>query len=91
MCDEFKMVVQDAFTISGRGTVVTGVIEKGSIRKNSTALHVKSDNTTQTIKICDIESMHRILDIASAGMDVGLLIEGLEKENVACGDLIINR
>lgn len=86
----FKMTIQDVFTISGCGTVVTGIIEEGTIKKNDTACYVEECGTSKTVKIIEIESLHQILDTASAGMNVGLLIEGISKEEVCPGSLITN-
>jgi len=77
---DFLMPVEDVFSISGRGTVCTGRIERGIIKKMEDVeiVGIKKESTTTTIT--DIEMFRKLLDEGRAGENVGLLIRGLKKE-----------
>ena len=83
----FSMTIKDVFTITGRGTVVTGKIDSGSIRKNDQAQLV-SQNETKNVIIKGIESFRKQLDIASAGEDVGILLKDIKRSDVKEGDIL---
>ena len=84
----FLMPVEDVFTISGRGTVGTGRVERGKIKTGAEVevigLHEKSVKTTVT----GIEMFRKILDDAQAGDNVGLLLRGIEKKDLERGMVI---
>jgi len=75
------MVIEDVFTITGRGTVITGRIENGSISINES---VTINN--RTFVVTGIEEFRKLLTSASAGMNVGLLLQGATKETCRAGD-----
>ncbi|KQR96115.1 elongation factor Tu [Williamsia sp. Leaf354] len=85
----FLMPVEDVFTITGRGTVVTGRVERGSVNVNEdveiVGIREKSTKTTVT----GIEMFHKLLDSAEAGDNAGLLLRGLKREDVERGQVII--
>ncbi len=84
---DFLMPVEDVFSISGRGTVCTGRIERGVVKKMEEVEIVGIRETTKTT-ITDIEMFRKLLDEGRAGENVGLLIRGLKKEDVERGQVI---
>ncbi len=84
---DFLMPVEDVFSISGRGTVCTGRIERGIVKKMEEVEIVGIKDTTVTT-ITDIEMFRKLLDEGRAGENVGLLIRGLKKEEVERGQVI---
>jgi elongation factor Tu len=74
----FLMPVEDVFTITGRGTVVTGRIERGVIR-----------DTKQTTTVTGVEMFRKLLDEGQAGENVGLLLRGTKREDVERGMVVI--
>jgi elongation factor Tu len=83
----FLMPVEDVFTISGRGTVVTGRVERGIAKVNEEMEIVGIKDTRKTV-ITGIEMFKKTLDEARAGDNVGLLLRGIEKEDVVRGQVI---
>ncbi len=84
----FLMPVEDVFSIKGRGTVVTGRIERGTINMNDPIEIVGlQDEATATV-VTGVEMFHKQHDSAAAGMNVGLLIRGVEKDEVERGQVL---
>lgn len=83
----FLMPVEDVFTISGRGTVVTGRVERGIAKVNEEVEIVGIKETRKTV-ITGVEMFRKTLDEARAGDNVGLLLRGVEKEDVIRGQVI---
>jgi len=83
----FLMPVEDVFTISGRGTVVTGRVERGIAKVNEEMEIVGIKETKKTV-ITGVEMFKKTLDEARAGDNVGLLLRGVEKEDVIRGQVI---
>jgi elongation factor Tu len=85
----FLMPVEDVFTITGRGTVVTGRAERGILKPNEeveiVGIREKSIKTTCT----GIEMFRKILDEARAGENVGLLLRGVKREDVERGMVVV--
>ena len=84
----FLMPVEDVFTISGRGTVATGRIERGVIKKME-EVEIIGIKDTQKTAVTDIEMFRKLLDEGQAGDNVGLLLRGLKKEDIERGQVII--
>ncbi|NJL19615.1 MAG: elongation factor Tu [Leptolyngbyaceae cyanobacterium SM1_3_5] len=80
----FLMAVEDVFTITGRGTVATGRIERGKIKVNDTVELVGIRNTRSTT-VTGIEMFKKSLDEGLAGDNAGLLLRGLKKEDIERG------
>src|SRR5204862_5204942 len=80
----FLMCIEDVFNIQGRGTVVTGRVERGELNKMSEVEIVGLRETRKTVAT-DIEMFRKLLDKASAGDNVGVLLRGIEKEAVERG------
>ncbi len=85
---DFLMPIEDVFSIEGRGTVATGRIERGIIKKMGEVEIVGIRDTQKTV-ITDIEMFRKLLDEGRAGDNVGLLVRGLKKDNLERGQCII--
>ncbi|MET0195832.1 MULTISPECIES: elongation factor Tu [Nocardiaceae] len=85
----FLMPVEDVFTITGRGTVVTGRIERGAINVNEEVeiVGIRPGSTKTTVT--GIEMFRKLLDSGQAGDNVGLLVRGIKREDVERGQVII--
>jgi len=84
---DFLMPVEDVFSISGRGTVCTGRIERGIVKKME-EVEIVGIRETKKTTVTDIEMFRKLLDEGRAGENVGLLIRGLKKEDVERGQVI---
>ena len=84
----FLMPVEDVFTITGRGTVVTGRIERGIV-KTGESVEIVGLAPTQTSTVTGVEMFRKILDEGQAGDNVGLLLRGTKKEDVERGMVVI--
>ena len=85
----FLMPVEDVFTITGRGTVVTGRVERGSVNVNEEVEIVGIREKSQKTTVTGIEMFHKLLDSAEAGDNAGLLLRGLKREDVERGQVIV--
>ncbi|MGH3499652.1 MAG: elongation factor Tu [Nocardioidaceae bacterium] len=85
----FLMPVEDVFTITGRGTVITGRIERGEIKLNETVDLVGIRDDKQTTTVTGIEMFRKLLDSGEAGENVGLLLRGTKREDVERGMVVI--
>jgi elongation factor Tu len=85
----FLMPVEDVFTITGRGTVVTGRIERGVVKVNETVDLVGIRDTKQTTTVTGVEMFRKLLDEGRAGENVGLLLRGTKREDVERGMVVI--
>ncbi len=83
----FLMPVEDVFSIEGRGTVCTGRIERGIVKKME-EVEIVGIRDTQKTTVTDIEMFRKLLDEGRAGDNVGLLIRGLKKNDVERGQVI---
>ena len=84
----FLMPIEDVFTISGRGTVVTGRVERGQVRVNDKVEIVGlKDETTETV-VTGTEMFHKTLEYAEAGDNVGCLLRGVAKKDVERGQVL---
>ncbi|KQO63634.1 elongation factor Tu [Curtobacterium sp. Leaf261] len=84
----FLMPVEDVFTITGRGTVVTGRVERGSLNVNEEVEIVGIVPTVKTT-VTGIEMFRKLLDSAQAGDNTGLLLRGTKREDVQRGQVIV--
>src|ERR1051325_6192306 len=83
----FMMAVEDVFNIEGRGTVATGRVDRGVLKKMEEVEIVGIKATTKTVAT-DIEMFRKLLDEARAGDNVGVLLRGVKKEDVERGQVI---
>ena len=84
----FLMPVEDVFTISGRGTVATGRVERGQINKNDKVQIVGLREEMKETVCTDIEMFHKLLDYAEAGDNIGALLRGIDKKNIERGQVL---
>lgn len=80
----FMMPVEDVFSIKGRGTVVTGRVERGSIKVGDT-VEIVGLKDTRTTTATGLEMFHKVLESADAGDNCGALLRGIEREDVERG------
>jgi elongation factor Tu len=83
----FLMPVEDVFNIEGRGTVATGRVERGILKKMEEVEIVGLRDTVKTT-VTDIEMFRKLLDTAEAGDNVGVLLRGIKKEDIERGQVI---
>ena len=83
----FLMPVEDIFSIEGRGTVVTGRIERGIVKVNE-EIEIIGLRTTQKTVVTGVEMFNKLLDEGRAGDNVGILLRGLKKEDVERGQVL---
>jgi len=83
----FQMPIEDVFSITGRGTVVTGRVEQGTLNINTEVEIVGIRPTTKTV-VTGVEMFRKLLDSADAGDNVGLLLRGTGKDDVERGQVI---
>jgi len=84
----FLMPVEDVFTISGRGTVATGRVERGQINKNDKVQIVGLRDEMKETVCTDIEMFHKLLDYAEAGDNIGALLRGVDKKEIERGQVL---
>jgi elongation factor Tu len=85
----FLMPIEDVFTITGRGTVVTGRIERGVVKVNETVDIVGIKEAKQTTTVTGVEMFRKLLDEGQAGENVGLLLRGTKREDVERGQVVV--
>jgi elongation factor Tu len=87
---DFLMPIEDVFSIEGRGTVATGRIERGIVKKME-EVEIVGIRDTQITTITDIEMFRKLLDEGRAGDNVGLLVRGLKKDDLERGQVIAKK
>jgi elongation factor Tu len=85
----FLMPVEDVFTITGRGTVITGRIERGIVKVNEEVEIVGIREKSQKSTVTGVEMFRKLLDEGQAGENVGLLLRGTKREDVERGMVVI--
>jgi elongation factor Tu len=85
----FLMPIEDVFTITGRGTVVTGRIERGVVKVNEQVDIVGIRPEKQTTTVTGVEMFRKLLDEGRAGENVGLLLRGTKREDVERGQVVV--
>jgi len=83
----FLMAVEDVFSIKGRGTVVTGRIERGIVKVNE-EIEIVGIRPTKKSVVTGIEMFHKLLDQGQAGDNAGVLLRGIEKDDVERGQVL---
>ena len=84
----FLMPVEDVFTISGRGTVATGRVERGVVKKNEPVEIVGLREDKLATVVTDIEMFHKLLDYAEAGDNIGALLRGVQRTEIERGQCL---
>ena len=85
----FLMPVEDVFTITGRGTVITGRIERGIVKVNEEVEIIGIRDTSQKSTVTGVEMFRKLLDEGQAGENVGLLLRGTKREDVERGQVVV--
>ncbi len=80
--DNFIFHITDVFMITGRGVVVTGRVEKGSIRVRDSVLVSTKNGSYKTVTIIGIEQFRKSCDIASEGESCGIMLSGITKDDI---------
>ncbi len=83
----FLMPIEDVFTITGRGTVVTGRVERGQVRVGDT-VEIIGIKPTQSSVVTGVEMFRKLLDYAEAGDNIGVLLRGIAREDVQRGQVL---
>ena len=84
----FRMTVGDVFTISGRGTVVTGQVEAGTVAKGSTVRLTRSDGSSRDVEVSGVEMFRKVVDTATVGDNVGPAAARGRQDDVGTGDVL---
>ena len=84
----FLMPVEDVFSISGRGTVATGRVERGTVKMADTVEIIGLTEEKRTTVVTGIEMFHKLMDFAEAGDNVGLLLRGVNKTDIERGQVL---
>jgi elongation factor Tu len=84
----FLMAVEDVFSISGRGTVATGRIERGQVKVGE-EIEIVGLRDTQKTAVTGLEMFNKSLDVATAGYNCGALLRGLKREDIERGQVIV--
>ncbi|MCI9146341.1 MAG: elongation factor Tu [Eubacterium sp.] len=84
----FLMPVEDVFTITGRGTVATGRVERGQLKTNDTVEMVGLHEETSSTVCTGIEMFRKILDYAEAGDNIGCLLRGVQRSDIERGQVL---
>ena len=85
----FLMPIEDVFTITGRGTVVTGRVERGQLKVNQEVEIVGIKEASTKTTVTGIEMFRKLLDSADAGENVGLLLRGIKRDDVERGQVVV--
>lgn len=83
----FLMPIEDVFTITGRGTVVTGRVERGSVKVGD-SVEIVGIKDTQTSVVTGVEMFRKLLDYAEAGDNIGVLLRGINRDQVQRGQVL---
>lgn len=84
----FLMPVEDIFSITGRGTVATGRVERGTVKVGDTVELVGLTNEVRDVVVTGVEMFHKLLDVAEAGDNVGLLLRGVQRNEIERGQVL---
>ncbi|MBR7033037.1 MAG: elongation factor Tu, partial [Clostridia bacterium] len=84
----FLMPVEDVFSITGRGTVATGRVERGTVKMGDTVEIIGLTDERKTTVITGVEMFRKLLDSAEAGDNVGLLLRGIDKKAIERGQVL---
>ena len=84
----FLMPVEDVFSITGRGTVATGRVERGTVKLNDTVELVGLMEKPRSLVVTGVEMFHKLLDYAEAGDNVGCLLRGIQRTEIERGQVL---
>ena len=80
--------MQDVFTITGRGTVIVGQVESGSVHVGDNVTLKRLDGSTRNVTVTGIEMFRKVMNVAQTGDNVGILLRGLTKDDISKGDVL---
>lgn len=86
--EDFSMTIENVYTVTGSGTVVTGKVKSGTVYINDSVQIVNSDNQVKSATVTGIEMYREIHSSATAGDSAGLILNGIEKDEVKIGDVL---
>jgi translation elongation factor EF-Tu-like GTPase len=84
----FGMTVEDVFSITGRGTVVTGRVQAGTVSTGEQVLLSRAGQPLLQVEVTGVEMFRKIVTTAKAGDNVGLLLRGVKRDQVIRGDVL---
>ncbi len=84
----FRMTIADVFFIRGRGTVVTGQVESGTLNVND-EIYLRRPSSSRKVVVTGIEMFHKLSNQAQAGENVGVLLRDITKQDVEKGDVLL--
>ncbi|MEV5966880.1 EF-Tu/IF-2/RF-3 family GTPase [Kribbella sp. NPDC051952] len=84
----FGMTIEDVFSITGRGTVVTGRILSGMVSVGDNVLLSRAGQPLLQLEVSGVEMFRKTVDTAKAGENVGLLLRGVQRDQVLSGDVL---
>ena len=87
----FLMPVEDVFSITGRGTVATGRVERGTVKVQDTVEIVGMTEKTRDVVVTGVEMFRKLLDQAMAGDNVGLLLRGVQRDEIERGQVLAKK
>ena len=82
------MPVEDVFTITGRGTVATGRVERGQVKVGDTVEIVGLQEKPRSVVVTGVEMFKKLLDVAEAGDNIGVLLRGVQREEIERGQVL---
>ena len=84
----FLMPIEDVFTITGRGTVATGRVERGTVKVGDTVEIVGMSEEAKTTVVTGVEMFRKLLDLAEAGDNIGALLRGIDRKEIERGQVL---
>ena len=84
----FLMPVEDVFTITGRGTVATGRVERGQVKVGDTVEIVGLQEKPRSVVVTGVEMFKKLLDVAEAGDNIGVLLRGIQRDEIERGQVL---
>ena len=84
----FRLEIEDVFSIMGRGTVVTGTVASGQVSVGDRLGLSRADGSRVQVTVTGLEAFQRILTTAGVGDHIGVLLDPLERDAVASGDVL---
>jgi translation elongation factor EF-Tu-like GTPase len=84
----FGMTVEDVFSITGRGTVVTGRVQTGTVSVGEKVLISRAGQPLTQVEVTGVEMFRKIVRTAKAGDNIGLLLRGVKRDQVTRGDVL---
>ena len=85
----FRLTIADVFFIKGRGIVVTGTVESGTLKVGDKIQIARAGGSPRSVTVTGIEQFRKLLTEAQAGDDIGVLLRGIEKQDIQKGDVLL--